>query len=157
MSPVPDSNHQRPGVFANPFRHVLVGWDGSPDSVAALRTAVAIIGSAPGRVTALAVLPAPPRREARLDGAPASADHAREAFEFAQAAAAAGSPARISLHTAEGRHVARSICDYATEHGFDLMVLGRHGDGGVLHPKLGHIAEAAARASKIPVLLVSAS
>jgi nucleotide-binding universal stress UspA family protein len=69
----------------------------------------------------------------------------------------AGAPCRVNLHTARGRHVARSICDYATEHGFDLLVLGRHGDGGLLRPKLGHIAEAAARGSKIPVLLVSAS
>jgi nucleotide-binding universal stress UspA family protein len=74
-----------------------------------------------------------------------------------RAAVAAGSPARISLHTARSRHVARSICDYATEHGFDLLVLGRHGDGGLLHPRLGHIAEAAARAATVPVLLISAS
>jgi nucleotide-binding universal stress UspA family protein len=47
------------------------------------------------------------------------------------------------------------VCDYATEHGFDLLVLGRHGDGGLLHRRLGHVAEAAARAGKLPVLLLS--
>ena len=138
-----------------PFRHVLVGWDGSPDSVMALRTAVATVGDAPGRVTALAVVPDPRPPEAGHD-TPDGVTHAREAFEAAQAIVA-GAPCRVSLHTARDRHVARSICDYATEHGFDLLVLGRHGDGGLRHPKLGHIAEAAARGSKIPVLLVSAS
>ncbi len=52
--------------------------------------------------------------------------------------------------------MARSICDYADEHGFDLLVLGRNGDGGLLHHKLGHAAEAAAKSSRIPVLLLSA-
>lgn len=156
MFPAPNSSHDQPGMASCPFRHVLVGWDGSPDSVAALKTAVAIIGNAPGRVTALAVLPESRQAEAEQDAA-GSMEHTREAFHVAQTAAATGSHARISLHTARGRHVAKSICEYATEHGFDLLVLGRHGDGGLLHPKLGHIAEAAARSSTIPVLLVSAS
>ena len=80
----------------------------------------------------------------------------RQTFEVTRAAIAAALPARVSLHTEEGRHAARTLCDHATEHGFDLLVLGRHGDGGVLHPELGHVAEAAARASRIPILLVSA-
>lgn len=45
----------------------------------------------------------------------------------------------------------------SAEHSFDLLVIGRHGEGGLIHPKLGHIAESAARGCKIPVLLVSAS
>ena len=52
--------------------------------------------------------------------------------------------------------MARSICDYADEHGFDLLVLGRHGDGGLLRHRLGHVAEAAAKSSRIPVLLLGA-
>ena len=46
-------------------------------------------------------------------------------------------------------------CAYATEHAFDLLVLGRHGDGGTLHPRLGRVPEAAARASAVSLLLVS--
>jgi len=61
----------------------------------------------------------------------------------------------MDLHTAESRHIGDSICDYAAEHGFDLLVIGRHGEGGLIHPKLGHIAQSAARSCKIPVLLVS--
>lgn len=155
MPPAPNSNQGQAGVASCPFRHVLVGWDGSPDAVAALKTAVAIVGNTPGRVTALAILPQSRQPETEHD-APA-AGPTWEAFQVAQAAAAANSPARVSLHTVQSRQVAESICDYATEHGFDLLVLGRHGDGGLLHPKLGHVAEAAARNSQIPVLLVSAS
>ena len=155
LSP-PSSGHGEPGPAPCPFRHVLVGWDGSPDSLTALRTAIAILGYTPGRVTALAVLPQA-RQPEDGQGNPASASQVWEAFYLARNVAAAGSPARISLHTAHGRLVARSLCDYAGEHGFDLLVLGRHGDGGLLHPRLGHTAEEAARRSPIPVLLVSAS
>ena len=159
MLSAPDSSSERPAPVSNPFRQVLVGWDGSPGSAAALRTAAAIVGDGPGRVVALAVLPRQPHLEAEPDQAGTEAtggDHVHQSFEVARSAIAATSPARISLHTEEGRHAARSLCDHATEHGFDLLVLGRHGDGGVLRPRLGHVAEAAARASLIPVLLVSA-
>ena len=73
------------------------------------------------------------------------------------ASVAKTSRVRMNLQTAESRHVAGSVCDYAAEHGFDLLVIGRHGEGGLIHPKLGHIAESAARSCRIPMLLVSAS
>ena len=159
MSSAPDSTSDQPRLAPNPFRQVLVGWDGSPGSAAALRTAAALIGDGPGRVIALAIVPSPPHLEeepGQAGAEAASGTHMHRAFEATRTAIAAMLPTRISLHTEEGRHAARSLCDHATEHGFDLLVLGRHGDGGVLHPKLGHVAEAAARASRVPVLLVSA-
>jgi nucleotide-binding universal stress UspA family protein len=140
------------------FRRVLVAWDGSADSIAALRMAAAIVGQAPGHVVAFSVLPGSSHREAPADP-PSSppAGRVSETFESTRASIAATSAVRIDLHTAPGRHVAGSVCEYATDHGFDLLVIGRHGGGGVTHPKLGHIAEAAVRSCKIPVLLVSAT
>jgi hypothetical protein len=35
-----------------------------------------------------------------------------------------------------------------------LLVLGRHGNGGVLHPRLGHVAETVAKKSGLPLLLL---
>ena len=48
------------------------------------------------------------------------------------------------------------ICSYAAEHGFDLLVLGRHGQGGRTRTRLGRVAETAARSSPVPLLLLSA-
>jgi nucleotide-binding universal stress UspA family protein len=157
MSLATDGSGQ-PALIPAPFRQVLVGWDGSPGSVAALRAAAAIVGAGPGRVIALAVLPRPSHLEEEpgQPGAEDSGSLMRQTFEATRAAIASSSPTRISLHTEEGRQAARCLCDHAAEHGFDLLVLGRHGDGGILHQKLGHVAEAAARACGIPVLLVSA-
>ena len=148
-----------PPVAAGPYRRILVAWDGSADSVAALRAATAIAGGGPGHVVALSVHAAALHREASNDEATetsAQANRMQATFEATRAAIARNPAVRIDLHTANGRDVAGSVCDYAAEHGFDLLVVGRHGEGGLMHPKLGHIAESAARSCKIPVLLVSA-
>ncbi|HUY48568.1 MAG TPA: universal stress protein [Streptosporangiaceae bacterium] len=158
MIPAANGSHDLAGAAGGPFRRVLVAWDGSPDSVAALRTAAAMVGDGPGHVVALAVLPEAPHVEAERGQAgeeSAGLRWVQDGFERARASITATSRARIDLHTAEGRQVARSLCAYATEHGFDLLVLGRHGGGGMLHPRLGRVAETAARASAVPVLLVS--
>ena len=150
----------QPTTPASPFRRVLVGWDGSADSVTALRTAAAIVGEGHGHVVALSVLAAAAHREATRDGAaelPAQARRLETTFEATRAYIARASSVRIKLQTTVSRHVAASVCDYAAEHGFDLLVIGRHGEGGLIHPKLGRVAESAARSCKIPVLLVSAA
>lgn len=139
---------------------MLVAWDASADSVAALRTAAAIVGHGPGRVVALAVLTDPVHREAPNDGsasATGQANRVQAAFAAACDSLTSDHPAKITLHTVQARHAQEAVCDYAVEHGFDLLVIGRHGDGGLIHPKLGHVAETTARTCKIPALLVSAS
>jgi nucleotide-binding universal stress UspA family protein len=159
MSPSTDTQRERHAAQGGPFRRVLVAWDGSADSVAALRTAAAIVGDGPGHVVAISAMPGPPHREAEKDQPgerPAGIRRVEDTFELTRAAIAETSPVRINLHTAQSRRAAGSICEYATEHGFDLLVIGRHGDGGLLHHKLGHIADAAAHDCQIPVLLVSA-
>ncbi len=157
--PAADGVRDRGGAHGGPFRRVLVAWDGSPDSVAALRMAAAIVGDGPGHVVALAVLPASAPAEAWADRAgeePEDRRWVREGFVRARDSIAAASRAQIDLHVEEGRHAAQSLCAYAAEHVFDLLVLGRHGDGGMLHPRVGRVAKAAAVASTVPVLLVSA-
>jgi nucleotide-binding universal stress UspA family protein len=124
-----------------------------------LKAAVAIVGRPYGRVVAFAVLATPPPREVPEDDdgqLGAGARHLKQTFDSTLASIAATSEAKVGLHTEEGRDVARTMCAYATEHAFDLLILGRHGNEGIFHPKLGHIAHTVARTSRIPVLLVSA-
>ena len=160
MSPAAESRLAlQPTTSASPFRRVLVGWDGSADSVTALRTAAAIVGEGHGHVVALAVLATAAHREATRDEAaelPAQVRRLETAFEATRTSIAKASAVRINLQTTVSRHIAASVCDYAAEHGFDLLVIGRHGEGGLIRPKLGRIAESAARSCTIPVLLVSA-
>ena len=144
-------------VTAAPFHRVLVGWDGSGDAAEALRIAASVVGGDGGRITALAVLPQPVRLEVADEQETEHAalrhrveDDFRRAWQRAPVVGA-----RASLEFVENDKAGGTVCAYAEEHGFDLLVLGRHGTGSILRPRLGHVAQTAARDSAIPVLLVN--
>ena len=144
-------------AFTGPFRRILVGWDCSPGASAALRAAAAVAeGDEAAHVVALAVLRPASHTEDRAEGA-ADFDGrqrlAQETFARARDTLPAVLRQRATLHFAESGDAAHTVCEYAYQHGFDLLVLGRHGTGGVLHPRLGHVAATAARSSSVPVLL----
>lgn len=140
-----------------PFRRVLVGWDCSPGAVEALRAAVSVGGDGTAHVVALAVLNGVPHAEAREDRERGQAErrqHTERLFHQARDGLPATERARVSLQIIEGADPARAVCDYAVEYGFDLLILGRHGTGGVLRRRLGRVAEAAVKADRLPVLLL---
>lgn len=145
-------------MTTTPFRRVLVGWDCSLDAAAALQTAASIARDGAAHVVALAVLDAAPHGESNEDRARDRAERRRyteRLFYEARESVPAAARAQVRLQIVEDGDPAHAVCDYAAEHGFDLLVLGRHGEGGVLHHRLGHVAEKAARAGKLPVLLLS--
>lgn len=143
-------------MTTGPFRRILVGWDCSPGAVAALRAAMAAATDEAARVVVLAVLKPAPSTEEAAEGAADFDGRQRVAEEtFAKTCSAMpdGQRARVTLRFTESGDAARTVCEYAQQHGFDLLVLGRHGAGGVLHPRLGHVAATAARKASLPVLL----
>ncbi len=105
MSPAADTNLARESATsAGPFRRVLVAWDGSPDSVTALRTAAAIVGRSPGHVVALSVQAATPHQEAANDQQEQLSAYLRRveaAFGVTRESIARSSSLRIDLHTSE--------------------------------------------------------
>ena len=145
-------------MSAGRFRRVLVGWDSSLGAVAALLAAAAIADDEMGHVVALAVLRPVSRGESgEAEWAAEIARHrhqAEESFGKAWDTLAGATRARVTLEFAENSDAARALCDYADAHMFELLVLGRHGTGGVLHPRLGHVAERVAKKSDIPLLLL---
>jgi nucleotide-binding universal stress UspA family protein len=144
-------------MSAGPFRRVLVGWDCSAGSAAALRAAAAIADGETGHVVALAVLRPVPHGESEEDRTAemASLQHqAQESFGKARDTLPGPLRARVSLELAESSDVARALCEYADAHVFGLLVLGRHGTGGIMHPRLGHVAETIAKKSDLPLLLL---
>jgi nucleotide-binding universal stress UspA family protein len=139
------------------FRRILVGWDCSPGAAAALRAAAALADGEKARVVALAVLKPAPHTEDTAEGAAdfnGRQHFAQETFAKARNALPGTLQARVTLHFAESGDAARTVCEYAQQHGFDLLVVGRHGTGSVLHPRLGHVASAAVKDSRLTVLLV---
>jgi nucleotide-binding universal stress UspA family protein len=145
-------------MSARRFRRVLVGWDSSPGAAAALLAAAAIADDEMGHVVALAVLRPVPRgeggEEERAGEIARHRHQAEESFGKARGTLPGATRARVTLEFAESSDAARALCDYAEAHMFELLVLGRHGTGGVLHPRLGHVAEKAAKKSGLPLLLL---
>ena len=107
-------------------------------------------------MVALAVIRLAPHTDDRNEGAADLAGRRRyseQSFAKARDAHDDASRARVTLKFADSTDAVRTLCEYAEQHGYDLIVLGRHGMGGVLHPRLGHVAETAAKKSTIPPLL----
>src|SRR5580658_9608730 len=108
-----------------PLRRILVGWDCSPGAAAGLRAAATLAADGTAAVVVLAVLkPAPPTEDA-AEGATDFGERQRFALEtFAKAKE--GLPGalreRVSLQFAESGDAAGTVCEYAQQHGFDLLV-----------------------------------
>jgi nucleotide-binding universal stress UspA family protein len=143
-------------IDIRPLRTILVGWDCSPGAAAAMRAAAALAAGRAVTMVALAVVPPLSRRE-EAEEAAADFDErrrfAQETFDKTMEGLPDVLRGQASLRFAEGDDAAGTVCEYAREHGFDLLVLGRHGSGGLLHPRLGHVAATAARKAALPVLL----
>ncbi len=139
---------------------MLVGWDGSPDSAAALSVAVDIAGRDGGHVVALAVLrheATPETTDDDEDSQPAIARLAEARFKQLRRKPSTGQ-VRLTAHDlVDGRNsTAHAVCEYAAVHGFDLLVLGRHGETGGKRSRLGRVADEAAQSCQVPLLLLSA-
>ncbi len=142
------------------FRRVLVGFDGSPDATEAMRAATAVAARDGGHVVALCVVRQPPHADGDHEGNEASGrlrQHAEAVFEELRRDQPSVPGVRTSVKVvyADRDDPGRVVTDYAAQHGFDMLVLGRHGDG-ARRKKLGRVADAAIEASGVPVLLLSA-
>jgi len=60
----------------------------------------------------------------------------------------------VTLATAEHVSTAKAICDYADEHGVDMIVIGTHGRTGLSHVLMGSVAEKVVRHANCPILVV---
>jgi nucleotide-binding universal stress UspA family protein len=144
---------------ASQFRRVLVGFDGSPDAAEALRVAAAVTARDGGHVVALCVVqPALHAESHGEDGADGLRRHAEALFSEVTRGQRPDAPVRMSVHVvrSDQRSTGQVVTDYAEQHGFDMLVLGRHGDGALRRGKLGPVADRAVHACSVPVLLLSA-
>ncbi len=118
---------------------VLFGSDGSPESAAALDTALALLGDRLGRLTLATVVPygdvaAPERR-------------AKEALRLLTDRAPAS-----DLEILHG-HPSAALRQFAAEGGYGLIVVGSRGKG-LTNAFLGSAADELSHHSEIPVLVV---
>lgn len=140
------------------FRRVLVGFDGSPDASEALRLGAAVCGG--GELVVLCVVPRALHLDSGGDGSDGAGLRVEAELLLSDLALSAnqGNPVKASVRVVSsgGDSPGNVVTGYAEQRGFDLLVLGRRGSGGRRKSTLGRVAERAARACMVPVLLVSA-
>lgn len=144
------------------FRRILVAIDDSGASQRALAMAIAMAAQSQAALRLLHVLDVEPLTE-EITYAGACEDSVRQdgrkLLETAQVAAAkaqvAAETVQLEMHSLHDG-VADTILRDAHTWGADLLVLGTHGRRGVSRLLLGSVAEAVARGSSIPVLLIPA-
>ena len=120
---------------------VLVGYDGSPQSSAAIEAVSGLLGDRLGRLMVTTVIPYGDVREPeRL---------ATEALRRLIGRVPGTAPQFEILHG----HPSTALSQYASERGYELIAVGSRG-GGLTHAVLGSAASELARDSKVPVLLV---
>jgi nucleotide-binding universal stress UspA family protein len=122
---------------------VLVGFDGSPESRAAIDAVPTLLGDRLGRLTVATVVPYGEVREQERLATKALRSLEGEAFGF-----------ECDLELLHGQPAA-ALTEYATEGGYALIAVGTRG-AGISKAILGSAAARLAENSKVPVLLVTA-
>jgi nucleotide-binding universal stress UspA family protein len=120
---------------------VLVGYDGSPESSAAMDAVVGLLGDRLGRLTLATVV--------SYDDSRVAERAATEQLKRLVGRAPGWAPALEILHG----HPSVALRDHAVEGGYELIAVGTRG-AGIAKTILGSAASELARDSKVPVLLV---
>jgi nucleotide-binding universal stress UspA family protein len=151
---------------AGPYRRILAGFDGSPDAADAVRAAAALAARDGGHVVALSVLRRAQHPDGEVDRAESSGggdgggirELAETLFRELRQEMPVTGTVRLTFHAVytDLDSPAQVVTDYAAEHGFDVLVLGRHGNGRRRRTRLGQVAERAVQQCAVPVFLLSA-
>lgn len=139
------------------FPYVLVGWDGSYAAAEGLKIACALTAYPGGHVTALSVVPGFAQVEDQGDRERALAEARRPLqaeYDRIIESLTLLPDQRVSLRFLEDERAGAALDKAAAEQSADLMVIGLHGREGILHPKMGHIANHVIKSSSCPVLLI---
>jgi nucleotide-binding universal stress UspA family protein len=137
------------------FRRILAGFDGSASALQAIRMAREMAVQASGEVSVLIVIPTAhgeteQDRIASFD-ADAGPLQSRAQLELAEMESKG---ITTSVHVVSGEHPGKMLSAYVSAHGYDLLVVGRHGRGRAMHGGLGRVALELADSAPCPVLLI---
>lgn len=136
-------------------KHILACIDFSEQSTAALGEVGEYARANGSKVTLLHV--ADPRAfippQAVLEP-PSATDRTANETQLAALRDAHLGGIKVELQVVEDHAPARAICDYASAHGVDLIVIGSQGHGGIERWLIGSVAERVVRHATVNVYVV---
>lgn len=138
------------------YKKILVAYDGSEGSRKALEHAIHLAKELGSQVSALWVRGSLPHYPETVDEVEEEKE-AADSFlkKLTRELLAISEKQGIDIH-ADSRtgHPAKTIVDYAKEHGFDLIVLGHRGHSGLWGSFLGHTTDKVSENAHCSVLIV---
>jgi len=138
------------------LHRLLVCFDGSAESKQAIGLAVELGKRLAAEITVLCVLPDTTHLETS-GGASAAEKAAKDRLTTSLAPIklrAVADAVKFTEVSVSGGDPADRIAAYADEHGFDLVVIGSHGQERATHGGLGRVVERLVRDPHFPVLIV---
>lgn len=137
------------------FHRILVGFDGSDEAAHALRVALELAEAVHSEVIALSVVHSygqvESEDERKLEIAAERQVAARGLDRYKEHAEERG--LTLGEAVVESSEPAKALVSYVQEHGFDLLVVGRHGREHAWHLGKGHALDKVLQAV-CPVLVV---
>lgn len=135
------------------FRRVLVGFDGSTEARHALRVALALACDVGGEARVLLVVRTPAHTETPEERTRA-AEAEKENLSRGLSEFHLPEHPDVSVEAVYADDPGRALAAYAAEHGFDVVVVGRHGREHTTHRGLGQSVDALLHDHPCPVLVV---
>jgi nucleotide-binding universal stress UspA family protein len=138
------------------YNKILVAYDGSEGSKAALEQSVHLAQKFASQLTALWVRGSLPHYPETIDEVEEE-KQAADAFtqKITNELLVFSKKHGIDIHAdSRSGHPAKTIVDYANENGFDLIVLGHRGHSGLWGSFLGHTTDKVSENAHCSVLIV---
>lgn len=137
------------------YDHILIATDGSPPAEVAVDRGIELGVTVDAEVSAVSVVDTMAYGVADVRSGVAQSELEDMAETALETVESRGREVGMSVSTAvlTGRPAA-TVCEYATDHDVDLIVVGTHGREGVERVLLGSVAERITRTAPCSVLVV---
>jgi nucleotide-binding universal stress UspA family protein len=142
-------------MLQNRFKKILVGMDGSSNSMRGLNEAISLARQSQGVITGIHVLPEfPPAYDINIKSYRVQlSKQAKKFMEFAKTSAARHG-IEFNEKIASSKNAVDAIVGFASKSKFDVIVIGSRGLGSPKANYIGSVAHGIVNNSKVPVLVV---
>ena len=142
-------------MLQNRFKKILVGIDGSANSIRGLNEAISLARQSQGIITGIHVLPEfPPSYEINMKSYRSQLSKKAKQFMESAKTSAARHGIEFNEKIASSRNAVDTIVGFASKNRFDVIVVGSRGLGSPQAKYIGSIANGVVNNSKVPVLVV---
>ena len=142
-------------MLQNRFKKILVGIDGSPNSIRGLNHAISLARQSQGIITGIHVLPEfPPSYEVNIKSYRAQLSKDVKKFMDSAKTSAARHGIDFNEKITSSKNAVDTIVGFAKKNGFDVIVIGSRGLGSPKANYVGSIAHGIVNNSRVPVLVV---